>query len=151
MIGLWLKIINVTALVGYLFWGCGLFTLGVDDAEDKEPVDASTQRVLWCRVLLSCCVQPGSAHEFASFVWRWVQQLEQLEEIECFTLNTSYYWRAMWPAVWFINGKKKGSPRQSTFNCYRFSFFSYKKLSGLNKQTLEHLCLCLCVCYILMV
>ena len=37
---------NVTALVGYLFWGCGLFILVVDEDEDKEPIEVSNRRLI---------------------------------------------------------------------------------------------------------
>lgn len=40
-----MKMINVTALVGYLFWDCGLFILALDNEEDKVPAEESKQRV----------------------------------------------------------------------------------------------------------
>lgn len=64
----WIKMANVTALVGYLFWGCGLFNLVVDNAEDKEPVEESKQKADSPINRAVICVQPGRAHGFVSLV-----------------------------------------------------------------------------------
>lgn len=37
--------INVTAVMGYLFQGCDLLILHLDNEEDKESVEESEQRV----------------------------------------------------------------------------------------------------------
>lgn len=54
---------------GYLFWGSGLFTLGLAEEEHKEAAVASEQRPDSAdREPRSCCVQPGRAHEFPEFM-----------------------------------------------------------------------------------
>lgn len=60
--------LNVTALVGYLFWDCGLFILVVDNAEDKEPVEESNQKTDSLIHRAVVCVQPGRARGFISLV-----------------------------------------------------------------------------------